>query len=464
VKNAIRSSVRTLAVVLLAVMPLIVVGAPPVQVNAADPSSAPQGTISLDVTVSGSGFDSSAQVEFLVTGTTNPGGVIVRNVTVTGPKKLVATIDVAETAVVAQFDVEVRLSGGRKGKGTTLFAVLAKANDSCIAAVDFPSFIFVQDTGQQGTYVSDRSGQCRRFLMSGLPSSYTRLSYPVRDDLGNATNRGRVAWFGRDPADTFNGPRLQYHAMDFEIVGTTISPGPIHLIVDYGQLDSTDGGGNNGVCCGLDLSADGRDIYLPTKAELRPAGYVNKVVHIRLPADLSELDPGEPPLQTVVFEHQPGPRNDTEYATDLDVNAAGDFLFVKQTYGQYAGHRVVRVDLDPDLTDTGSSLESVVVASPPPGAAVFVGADVSSAASDLIAVVHTSVQDNCNRLKIINGRTGTVLNEGAEWPGWWVTWAHGKVITAGFRKGCRASGALVSIDPTTGQVITLLDGRLPDGR
>lgn len=45
-----------------------------VQVTAATTSEAPQGTLSLDVTVSGSGFDSSAQVDFLVTGTTNSGG------------------------------------------------------------------------------------------------------------------------------------------------------------------------------------------------------------------------------------------------------------------------------------------------------------------------------------------------------------------------------------------------------
>lgn len=106
---------------------LHVEAAPPIQVTAADPSSAPQGTISLDVAVSGNGFDSSAAVTFFVTGTTNPGGVTVKNVRFIGSKKLIATIDVADAAAVAQFDIEVRLSGGRKGKGTTLFAVQAKS-------------------------------------------------------------------------------------------------------------------------------------------------------------------------------------------------------------------------------------------------------------------------------------------------------------------------------------------------
>jgi hypothetical protein len=252
--------------------------------------------------------------------------------------------------------------------------------------------------------------------------------------------------------------------MDFEVVGATITPGPVRLIVDYGLLESTEGGGNNGVCCGLDLSVDGRDMYLPTKAELRPEGYVNKVVHIRLPVELSELDAESPPVQTIVFEHQPSPRNDTEYATDVDVNAANDLLFIKQSYGQNTGNRVLRVDLDPDLVDTGSNLESVAIVVPPPGATIWMGADVSSPASDMIAVVHSSELDNCNRLSIVNGRTGTILNEGANWPAWWVTWAHGKVLTAGFRRGCRSTGSIVTIDPLSGQNTTLLEGRLPDGR
>ncbi|HKX58204.1 MAG TPA: hypothetical protein VJN00_02390 [Steroidobacteraceae bacterium] len=433
-----------------------------VLVTSADPPAAPQGTLSLDVTVSGSGFDNSAQVEFLITGTATPGGIIVRKVKVTGPKKLVATIDVADTAVIDKFDIQVSLSGGRKGKGTSLFSVLAKANDPCFAAVDFPSFIYFQTTAQQGTHVSDSSGQCTRFLKSGLSSIHTRFSYPVRDDLGNATSRGRVVWFGRDPADTFAGPRLQYHAMDFEVMGTTITPGPVHLVVDYGQLDSPEGGGNNGVCCGLDLSVDGRDLYVVTKAELRPEGYVNKVVRMRLPNDLTELDPEGSAAQTVVFEHDPGPRNDTQYTTDLDVNAANDLLYVEQVYdGPYK--RVLRIDLDPDLVDTGSDVE--VTSLPHPMTTnPHVGADVSSPASDLIALAIHSIESDCTHLTIMNGRTGTVLNEGSQIPAYWLSWANGKVLTRGHRKGCRSTDTIVEVDPLTGATKPLLSGSLPDGR
>jgi len=100
-----------------------------VKVTAANPSSAYQGTVSLDVIVSGSGFDRTAKAQYFVTGTTNPGGITVRNVVFHNSSELVTTIDVTSTAVLANFDIQVTLDSGRKGKGTTLFAVKAKPND-----------------------------------------------------------------------------------------------------------------------------------------------------------------------------------------------------------------------------------------------------------------------------------------------------------------------------------------------
>ena len=74
-----------LSLVCLALMPMAMAHAQ-VKVTSAVPEAAPQGTISLDVTVGGSGFDNSAQVQFLVTDTTNPGGIVVKKVVVKGPK------------------------------------------------------------------------------------------------------------------------------------------------------------------------------------------------------------------------------------------------------------------------------------------------------------------------------------------------------------------------------------------
>jgi hypothetical protein len=97
------------------------------QVNSANPSTALQGT-ELDVEVSGSGFDNSAAVDFFVTGTTNPGGITVKKIKVRGSKKIIATIAIDAEAVVSDFDIEVRLSGSRTGKGTELFAVQKNDN------------------------------------------------------------------------------------------------------------------------------------------------------------------------------------------------------------------------------------------------------------------------------------------------------------------------------------------------
>jgi hypothetical protein len=101
-----------------------------VKVTGANPSSAYQGTISLDVTVTGSGFDKTARVQYFVSGTTNPGGITVKGVTFHNSNELVTTIAVADTAVLASFDIQVTLDSGRKGKGTTLFAVKAKPNST----------------------------------------------------------------------------------------------------------------------------------------------------------------------------------------------------------------------------------------------------------------------------------------------------------------------------------------------
>lgn len=111
-------------ILLLGVLALGTAQAQEVEVNSADPASAEQGTVNLDVSIAGKGFDNSAQVFFLITGTENPGGITVNSVKVRGSKKIIANIDVATDAATADFDVEVRLQSGRKGKGTTLFKVL----------------------------------------------------------------------------------------------------------------------------------------------------------------------------------------------------------------------------------------------------------------------------------------------------------------------------------------------------
>jgi len=106
-----------------------------VQVNSANPNSAAQGTINLDVAVGGSGFKKGAHSQFFLTGTTNPGGITVNSTAFVNANQLTANISVASTANIASFDIQVRNADGRTGKGTGLFSVTdpkANNNQGCI--------------------------------------------------------------------------------------------------------------------------------------------------------------------------------------------------------------------------------------------------------------------------------------------------------------------------------------------
>ena len=157
--------------------------APPVTVTAATPSSTTQGTTSLDVVVDGSGFDSTAQAEFFVSSTTDPGGISVRKTVFKSSKQVVATIDVADTAVVTNFDIQIKLDSGRKGKGTTLFAVKQKvvSVDPCSSAspdyatnwAGFPAFAYVVFDSKTYTHevrIASLNGVCSKRVGDTQPA------------------------------------------------------------------------------------------------------------------------------------------------------------------------------------------------------------------------------------------------------------------------------------------------------
>ena len=104
---------------------------PQVQVTAANPASTEQGTINLNVKVTGKGFKNGAQAKWFVTGTTDTGGVTVISTTYVSSTELTANITVDDAATIASFDIQVTNSDGRGGKGTELFAVTPKGQASC---------------------------------------------------------------------------------------------------------------------------------------------------------------------------------------------------------------------------------------------------------------------------------------------------------------------------------------------
>jgi len=125
----------------ICLLALLAFGVPPaqaqqIQVTSADPPSGAQGTVNLNVRIKGKGFKQGSVASFLVTGTENPGGIVVNNTQFVSSTELIANIDIADTAELANFDIVV-YSNGRTGKGIELFAVTAKGsgggNSSCPA-------------------------------------------------------------------------------------------------------------------------------------------------------------------------------------------------------------------------------------------------------------------------------------------------------------------------------------------
>ena len=108
-----------------------------IAVTGANPNSASQGTVSLNVTISGSGFKRGAKSKFFLSGTSNPGGVQVNTTQFVDSGHVVANIDVAADAVISGYDIVVTNADGRSGKGTELFAVLVSNGSQALVGTSF---------------------------------------------------------------------------------------------------------------------------------------------------------------------------------------------------------------------------------------------------------------------------------------------------------------------------------------
>jgi uncharacterized delta-60 repeat protein len=124
-----------------------------IQVTSTTPNNGQQGTVNLSVTVNGKGFKNGAQAKWFVTGTTNPGGITVNSTAFVNSTTLTTNITIADTAVIANFDVQVQNADGRTGKGSELFAVLANSKKTTCTAPTPLNIIpnaCVSGTGQPG--------------------------------------------------------------------------------------------------------------------------------------------------------------------------------------------------------------------------------------------------------------------------------------------------------------------------
>jgi len=128
-----------------------------IQVESAYPGTAEQGTLSLPVTIKGNGFKKGAKAKFYLPNTSDPGGITVSSTRVVDSTQLIATIDVASTAVVSGFDIIVQNTDGRTGKGTELFTVLKREkpwDGSLSAVVDDTTGNKVLSDGQGVPYIA----------------------------------------------------------------------------------------------------------------------------------------------------------------------------------------------------------------------------------------------------------------------------------------------------------------------
>ena len=120
-----------------------------ISVKSADPPEGFQGT-ALDVTITGSGFGPDAEAYFLLTTTEDPGDIVVDDTVYVRSSKLIAKIRILDEESEGDFDdydIEV-LSGGRRGKGTTLFRVLKSdpPSEEDLAFRWLPSIDYGDDT------------------------------------------------------------------------------------------------------------------------------------------------------------------------------------------------------------------------------------------------------------------------------------------------------------------------------
>ena len=398
-----------------------------VTVTSADPAEAPQGTVSLDVTVTGNGFDSSAQVAFLVTGTTNPGGITVRKVSVRGSRKLIVTIDIAETATVAKFDIEVTLSSGRKGKGSTLFTVQLKPNaDPCARpGLDFPAFMYWQNIGStKQLFVADVTGVCSRPIMTTAGANGATFSYPV----AGTANVGRVVFPGNGTIDSVD---FTVNHSDNSIVLSASTP-----LFDNWNLG------------GFELSPDGTTVYYSVSPG-SPQEF----------ATIYRLSVGNPQSSQQIYKSLvAGASLDTP-----TISADGATLVIELTANSPELHQILRISLP--CGDTGAC--TAVLADSSIGAywPTLNPAGTTVAYSDFL-----SAYNSCYQIRVLDAETGTGQFAGTQ-PryGTQSSWLGDQVLVNGRkspdRKGtCRETGIVTLIDPATGAETPLVSGYGPDGR
>jgi hypothetical protein len=221
-----------------------------VQVTAAEPPTAAQGTVNLNVRVNGKGFKNGAHAKWFVTGTTDPGGVTVNSTTFVSSTELTANITVDDAATIANFDIYVQNSDGRGGKGTELFAVTPQGGPtSCGTDITNLSIAVYKYTDATNTTTYNMWPDLT--YADGSPVPY------VSGKIRNQSIDGRIQ-IGNCSYDLLLGMNRRYFTWKFpngSIVGTSQNSTGFN-IDRVGTVPVTDGGTNF-----LDYCSNGVDNY-----------------------------------------------------------------------------------------------------------------------------------------------------------------------------------------------------------
>ena len=461
------NAVRTIAVSTLLMLALAPIGTAwaQVKVTSAEPASSVQGTVSLDVTVNGSGFDGTAKARFLVTGTSETGGITVTKTVVKGPKQLVATIDVADTAVVNKFDIEVTLSSGRKGKGTTLFTVLKKSSnepDPCIGAESrgFPSFAFTRQTTISGvvtwnTIVADATGQCEKTVTTYSYNTFNSdLSFRYDENSRSGVIVRSGAGFSQQAArlsvtfDNSGLPAVETSSYS-SILTSADLPIPPDLLADGSTLVSIGSGY---------ISPDGTALLVQTTLNDAAHNYIHVLWTCPFNSELLVVDRGN------CRDVYQGPFAEVSGTW----SARGDAIYVLQPAVSGSGTGLYRLTLSDGHIDQIWSRGTLWT---------FASSTLDSSLHERVAVYEADLNTRCARALVVDADTCSnndclILN-GAGHPVRGVSsWLpDGRVVsdgqTAPNRKGqCSNSGSITAFDSndTTGSTTTLVtDGVSPHG-
>jgi len=124
-----------------------------VSVSAASPAQSGQ-DVTLDVTVSGSGFAAGAQANWLLAGNSDP-RVRTNSTRYVSSTSLVANITISADAVPSSYDIAVTNTSGTKGIGTELFTVLPMQELSSPSGSSNAN-----DVNSSGAIAGGRAGGC----------------------------------------------------------------------------------------------------------------------------------------------------------------------------------------------------------------------------------------------------------------------------------------------------------------